>query len=455
MKTEKHILLINPWIHDFAAYDFWMKPLGLLYLGAILRENGFKISFINCLNYAHFAPEQRKSIKIPRRNSDGSGQYPKEIIPKPPVLAWVARNYRRYGIKLDVFREEFKRLTRPDLILITSFMTYWYPGVFEAIRIIRTLSPGVPIILGGIYPTLCPEHAKTSGADEIIVGDGEGQLKRIVSGYLNENLETLPVFTDLDSYPYPALELISPLEHVPLRTSRGCLNRCSYCASFKLNPGFAQRNPDRVFNEIVYWHKERAISNFSFCDDALLINPDEMIMPLLTRLAASKFACGFYCPNGLHLRGMTARLAGLMFKTGFRAIRFGFETSATNRQLETGAKVNNEDLAAAIAYLREAGYDSSRIGIYILTGLPDQSAQEVLDTIRFVKSHGAKPIIAEYSPIPATALWDRAVASSSFDLVSEPLFHNNTLLPCQNPKLDYNTYNYLKREASKDNGPEK
>ena len=29
-----HILLVNPWIHDFAAYDFWAKPLGLLTLGA-------------------------------------------------------------------------------------------------------------------------------------------------------------------------------------------------------------------------------------------------------------------------------------------------------------------------------------------------------------------------------------------------------------------------------------
>jgi hypothetical protein len=34
--AEKSILLVNPWIHDFAAYDLWMKPLGLLYLGGIL-----------------------------------------------------------------------------------------------------------------------------------------------------------------------------------------------------------------------------------------------------------------------------------------------------------------------------------------------------------------------------------------------------------------------------------
>ena len=34
-KDAPHILLINPWIHDFAAYDFWAKPIGLLIITSI------------------------------------------------------------------------------------------------------------------------------------------------------------------------------------------------------------------------------------------------------------------------------------------------------------------------------------------------------------------------------------------------------------------------------------
>ena len=34
-----HILLVNPWIHDFAAYDFWAKPLGLLTLAALAHPD--------------------------------------------------------------------------------------------------------------------------------------------------------------------------------------------------------------------------------------------------------------------------------------------------------------------------------------------------------------------------------------------------------------------------------
>jgi len=48
MKTPK-ALLINPHIYDFAAYSFWASPIGLLYLGSILRENGFEIELIDCM----------------------------------------------------------------------------------------------------------------------------------------------------------------------------------------------------------------------------------------------------------------------------------------------------------------------------------------------------------------------------------------------------------------------
>ena len=53
MDHPPHILLVNPWVHDFAAYDFWANPLGLLTLGGILREHGARISYLNCLDRFH------------------------------------------------------------------------------------------------------------------------------------------------------------------------------------------------------------------------------------------------------------------------------------------------------------------------------------------------------------------------------------------------------------------
>jgi len=47
MAKQKTILLVNPWIYDFAAHDFWIKPLGLLSMPAFLRKNGHAVEFID------------------------------------------------------------------------------------------------------------------------------------------------------------------------------------------------------------------------------------------------------------------------------------------------------------------------------------------------------------------------------------------------------------------------
>ena len=45
-KKKIQLLLINPWIYDFTAYDFWSKPLGLLYIASILRNIGYQIDYL-------------------------------------------------------------------------------------------------------------------------------------------------------------------------------------------------------------------------------------------------------------------------------------------------------------------------------------------------------------------------------------------------------------------------
>ena len=133
-----------------------------------------------------------------------------------------------------------------------------------------------------------------------------------------------------------------------------------------------------------------------------------------------------------------------MRRSGFRTLRFGFETANAPRQTETGGKASTEELRSAVRYLREAGYSRGDIGIYLLCGLPGQSAAEIRDSIETVEACGARPVLAEYSPIPGTRLWPEAVRMSQYPISGEPLFHNNTLLPCADGTLTTETYQELK-----------
>jgi radical SAM superfamily enzyme YgiQ (UPF0313 family) len=448
---SRNILLINPWIFDFAAYDLWLKPLGLLYLGGLLRRNGHQVRFIDCLDPYH--PAMLKSDCVPlQRHSSGHGKFFRQIITKPEALKMIPRNFCRYGILPEIFRNDLNQNKDTDIILITSMMTYWYPGVFEAIQIIKEMLPSVPIVLGGKYATLCYDHAiKYSGADYVVAGAGEKPVLQLLQDLFGEEIAFVPDDDNLDSRPYPAFDLINNVEQLPITTSMGCPYRCSYCSSHIFNNKFRRRNPLKVADEIEHWKNKLNIKHFSFYDDALLVEPEKMIMPLLREIQNRKLSCNFHCPNGLHLREINAELSELMYSSGFKTIRFGFETSDFNRQVQTGGKVKNEELQSAVRHLKNAGYKTDEIGIYLLCGLPGQTSEEVKESIDFVWQCGAKPVLSEYSPIPGTDLWAEAVKVSPFDITSEPLYHNNSLLCCRNDNFTFTDYMELKMSLKNTN----
>ena len=127
----KKILLINPWIYDFAAYDFWLKPWGLLKISSILKKSGFKVYFIDAMDRHQY------SINEPVKTScDGRGKYIAKEAKKPDFLLTIPRKYRRYGLSLEQFKKCLPE-DNLDFILVSSGMTYWYQGVFESIRIVK------------------------------------------------------------------------------------------------------------------------------------------------------------------------------------------------------------------------------------------------------------------------------------------------------------------------------
>jgi radical SAM superfamily enzyme YgiQ (UPF0313 family) len=444
-KMNRNILLINPWIYDFAAYDCWNKPMGLLYLAALLRMNKQSINFIDCLDPYHPDLPNDQSVRLPKRKPSGEGTYPIEKISKPGPLKKIPRNYYRYGITPKIFLESLKSMPQIDLIMITSMMTYWYLGVWDVIGIIRRQFPGVPIVLGGNYVTLCPQHASGSGADICLSGPAENSISSLLKNLFNMEMIFMPDKNNLDSYPYPAFDLIRSHDQIPIMTSRGCPYRCSYCASHLLNPNFQRRNPLRVVDEIEYWHKHYGVSHFSFYDDALLVESSEMAIPLLEEIIRRNLHVEFHCPNGLHLREITAEVSMLLFKAGFRTIRFGFETDDVVKQKSTGGKIYNDEFVEAVNHLKCSGYQGHDIGVYLLYGLPGQAAEEVRKSIRFVQSFGVRPFLAEYSPIPGTDFWGDAVAASHYPIAEEPLFQNNSILPCRSEDLTDEMCQSLKR----------
>lgn len=441
MKTDfPHILCINPWIHDFAAFDFWAKPLGLLYVASLLRESGIKISYIDCLDQFH--TNEKQFVKT---NWDGRGHYRKTSIDfiktlapfmeNPAALPKISRTFSRYGIDpkwLVHDLQSLKRKSPPDLIFITSIMTYWASGVAETIATVKAIFPDIPLILGGIYATLCYDHARNySGADIVIQGRAESKLADLLKKLIDFEL-ALPnnAYKDINNLPFPALDLQSRLNYAPILTSRGCPFSCKYCASSFLEPRLERRSPENVFKEILHWHMIRGVKNFAFYDDALLIDSKNFAFPLMERIIQTNLQLWFHTPNAIHIRSVTKKTATLLFKSGFKTIRLGLETTDFSDERPYDVKVIASEFYRAVKALISVGFNSKQIGAYLLCGLPGQKLEEVKASMILVKKAGITPILAYYTPIPHTSLWTEAVKNSRFDIERHPVLTNNTLFPC-------------------------
>ena len=442
-KDTPHILLINPWIHDFAAYDFWARPMGLLTIASILRMHGYQVSYIDCLDRFH--PELSQPGKAGRF---GKGHYLKTRIPKPERLYDVPRNYCRYGIPETLVRKAINDSPRPEVVLVTSLMTYWYPGVIALIEIVREMLPKVPVVLGGIYASLCYEHAvRHAGAHTVLSGQCETSLLELL-GQLTGYTSTCRFCPDEpDTYPYPAFDLQSSIPYVPILTGQGCPFRCAYCASGFLSPGLRRRSPQHVVEEIAYWHEKYSVIDFAFYDDALLIDADRHIIPILEALLPRGLEVRFHTPNALHIRPLSIEVARLLFRAGFKTIRLGLETAFFDGRKAMDSKVGPGEFQQAARHLREAGFKGEAVGAYLLYGLPGEDLAKLDASIKMVKACGVRPILAQYSPIPHTALWSAAVRTSRYDLDSDPIFQNNSIFPCQKQPFSWDGVGYFKRLA--------
>jgi radical SAM superfamily enzyme YgiQ (UPF0313 family) len=400
MKLMK-VLLVNPPIYDFTAYDFWLRPYGMLRVAGQMRHCSL-LSFFNFLVSSKTDPW-------------GRGRLESREIPKPGPLRDIPRRYRRFGKPRAEFRE-FLSAQSFDAVLVQTLMTYWYPGIQEVVEDVRELQPSAKVILGGVYATLCSAHARSLGADLVIEGG---------------NLD--PVWRLLSIQPEPGVPFW-PREYADvgiLKLTEGCPFRCTYCAAPLMWPGFKGRPETDCLNELVHL-AEAGVKNIAFYDDALLFHADRILVPFLKAVLKAGIRVSFHTPNALNARFMTPELARLMVQAGFASYFFGLESCAHDWQSATGGKVYAEEFAAAAGHLRNAGAQS--ILAYIIVGHPDSDNQDLVNSINFARRCGTRVILSEFSPIPGTIDGEK---SRQWADLKEPLSHNKTAFAIRRLGADF------------------
>jgi len=384
------ILLVNPPIYDFTAYDFWLRPYGMLRVAGRLRH----ACSITGFDFLVSEP----------RDAWGRGRYREEIVARPGHFGDIPRRFRRFGRSREEFRH-FLKGGRFDAALVQAGMTYWYLGVREVIEDLQELQPDAKTVLGGTYASLCSDHARSLGADLVVDGADLEPLWRMLG--------------------------VTPADSPPLwdgfvrgagvvKLTEGCPFRCSYCSVPVLFPHFSVRPTGECLEEARQLAQLGA-QHIAFYDDALLFRASEGIVPFLEAVARERLNVSFHTPNALNARFLTPELARQMVGSGVQSFFLGLESSSSEWQAATGGKVRSQEFSDAVTCLKEAG--ARFITAYLIAGHPDSEAAQVEDSMRFAHELGVRIMLAEFAPIPGTPDGERC---REWVDIGEPLSHNKT-----------------------------
>jgi radical SAM superfamily enzyme YgiQ (UPF0313 family) len=150
---------------------------------------------------------------------------------------------------LDETWEQFSFI-EADLVGITAF-TATAPRAYEIAHLYR--SKGVPVVLGGIHASMCPEEA-SQFADCVVTGEAETAWPQIIADFEAGSLKShySGSWGELAGNPFPRRDLFNPgYMFASIQTSRGCPMDCNFCSVTAFNGRrYRRRPPVEVLDEL-------------------------------------------------------------------------------------------------------------------------------------------------------------------------------------------------------------
>lgn len=287
-KDTKSVLLVEP---DFPIPNKSRNhenflPIGLLKLASYLRSKNIKVKLVRHETKSEFGDSNQ--LKLPMTPNN-----------------------------------DFK----PDLICVSSIFTYWSKYVAEAVYYYKTLYPKVPVLVGGIYASLLPQHCKEyTKCDDVIFGTVNAAEELI-----------------------PAYDLVN-VDYQIIHTTRGCIRRCGCCGVYEIEPEWTYKKS--IKDEII---KKKIV----FYDNNLIANPHiKNILQELIELKKKRKVTYIESQSGFDGRILIKKpeIASLLKQAGLKNPKIAWDGPITDA----------EDIHNQIDILTEVGYSAKEISVFML-----------------------------------------------------------------------------------------
>lgn len=364
------------------------------------------------------------------------------ILPSRGLLS-LAAVLQQSGRDVTYIDADIDRLTHEDVaaridacgatIVGVTMNTFQYQAAADLARSLKKHNPDLRILVGGPHPSAmrchvleaCPwfdiacfGEAEQTVAELAHVLDGHGDLSTVAgicyrdAGQIRETAARAAE-PDLDSLPFPALELAGDLSRYPgaqpvmkspsmhVMASRGCPYHCTFCSKSVFGSTVRFRSPKNIVDEMEWLHSRFGINEIFCQDDTMNVNRrwffsvcDEIIGRGLHKRLAIK------APFRVNKNLLDEELLQKAKQAGFWMIFYGVE-SGNQEVLNTMRKGTTlEEIRRAFRLTHAAGI--STIAAFMVGNVGD-TPETIQDSVTLAKE--IRPTVFGFSvatPLPGT-----------------------------------------------------
>jgi len=281
----------------------------------------------------------------------------------------------------------------PEIVGISSMFTIFHSDIVEIIKTIKRFNPKIRVVVGGNHASCFPGLILESGADQVVVGEGERAFVSVAKGN-KDKIINFSLMECLDEIPFPFMNpaAFRRYSHVSnpylmrppaagIITSRGCPNDCIYCTVNGVwKRRWRGRSPENVVDEMFILKRDFGIREIHFLDDNVSVDRERW-MGILDLMIKRRLNIKFATPMAYWT--IDEEVLDKMKAAGCYRLSFGIESGDKNTRKFIG---KNYPLGYGLEMIKYA----NKIGLWTITtniiGFPYEDRAAIQNTIDFAKN---------------------------------------------------------------------
>jgi anaerobic magnesium-protoporphyrin IX monomethyl ester cyclase len=373
VKQVKIVLIYPYFLEDrLHAEDVRVVPIGLYYIGALLKENNYDVEILN----------------------------------------WHDINKTPLKIK-ETLKER-----KPDVIGFSIVHANRWGGI-DISKIAKQILPGVKIVFGGIGTTFLCEHLLThfKEIDFAVLGEGEYSFLNLIRCIEKENYDGInkidgiafrkggkvvktgsaEVIQELDRLPMPSKYF--ELQH--MISSRGCPANCTFCGSPQFWGHKVRFHSPEYFVEQMEQLYRKGITFFYVSDDTFTMRKDRVIQ-ICKKIIEKDLKITWFAISRVNY--VNEEMLYWMRRAGCIQISYGVESGSEKIRDMLNKNIKTDDIRRAFTLTTMYGILARAYFIYGSPGESWETIQETIDLIYEIKPLSIIFYILDI--FPGTALYE-------------------------------------------------